>query len=427
MPAWDFVIPTAIGFFAGICGRGWGISGTGLNHDIIVIGQSASGKNVVHQGIANIIKQLEGTPILEFIVTSQMASAPALRKFVVDTPCCVQLIGEVGKMYRAYSTSKFGDHLDQLFTAKLDLWERSGPDGMSVGINYSDKDKNVAGGTMRIAHSTLGESTPDMFYHALTTDMMNEGIVSRLWIFEHVGDDPEDNLDRLEVLPEPLLNHLRGLVINASQRRVLAPQESVSISPEARVVFENSLMHCKERKALAPNPAARQLWGRSHEKVLRLAALCAVADNYLCPEVSFAHADWAYNTMLRTNSNLRARVGEDIADDDDHSRERMVLDRCRRWLKESNIDPQREALRQQSVITRRFLQQEVGSKKIFKNFRGGAVQAFNLTMRSLIAQGYLIEPKQGSVKVPAKSFWDGKPEEQTLTGECWKILELPPR
>src|SRR5690348_2466013 len=60
-PVPEYAIATAIGLFAGICGRAWVYSGTGLNHDIIVLGASGTGKNIVHQGTANIARQLSGT------------------------------------------------------------------------------------------------------------------------------------------------------------------------------------------------------------------------------------------------------------------------------------------------------------------------------------------------------------------------------
>ena len=48
-PVPEYAIAASVGFFAGICGRGWIYSGTGLNHDIIVLGESGTGKNIVHQ------------------------------------------------------------------------------------------------------------------------------------------------------------------------------------------------------------------------------------------------------------------------------------------------------------------------------------------------------------------------------------------
>jgi len=426
-PVEDYAIATTIGLFAGICGRGWVHSNDGMNHDVIILGPSGTGKNVVHLGIANIVKQLNGTPIMSFIVNASMASSQALKKFVVKNPCSLQLIGEVGKLYRAYSKSRYGDNIDQLFMTKLDLWDRSGPDGLASGILYSEEERNVQGGVLGgVAHSTLGESTPDVFYGALSTEHMAEGLLSRLWIFEYTGEDPPLNRDRLERLPENCRDYLRGLVMEAG-KRVLSSQ-SIECSPEAEKTFLDFRELCDNEKRNAGKDAAlRQIWVRAHQKVVRLAGLCAVADNYMSPVIRVEHADWAISMFHRTTENLLNRFGEEIADDSDHTREEMVRDRCLRWLREPRKDAEEEALQKEGIITRRFLQQEVTTKEIFKKHRLGAVAVFNLTMKSLVDQGDLSELKKGDAKVPWKNEWSRQTEQRTFSGQCWRILDLKPR
>lgn len=415
-PVPEYAIAASVGFFAGICGRGWIYSGTGLNHDIIVLGESGTGKNIVHQGIANIGRQLSGTPIATFIINAKMASAPALLKNVAANPCFLQLIGEVGKMYRAYSKSKHGDTLDELFTVKLDLWERSGPDGSAVGIMYSNPDKNVQPvGVTGIAHSTLGESTPSVFYGALTTDMMNDGLLSRLWIIEYEGADPEFNEHRLHEMPNEWINYLSNLVRAASGR---LNQQPIDHSDAAAALIREFALECRDEKLNAGrDPAQRQLWVRAYEKVIRLAALLAVADNYLFPVVQVEHVEWAIGMLRHANLTVQRRVCDgDISDDADHAREEMILQRCRRWLTEPRKDPKEEKLRTHGTITRRFLQQEVCSKDLFKKHRLGGVAVFNLTIRSLVENGYF-------VKVKEDKAW----EDYSVRGECWRVVDLGKR
>lgn len=412
-PVPEYAIATAVGFFAGICGRGWIYSGTGLNHDIIVLGESGTGKNIVHQGIANISRQLSGTPIATFILNAKMASAPALLKNVAANPCFLQLTGEVGKMYRAYSKSKHGDTLDELFTVKLDLWERSGPDGSAVGIMYSNPDKNVQPeGIVGIAHSTLGESTPSVFYGALTTDMMNDGLLSRLWIIEYEGADPEFNEHRLLELPKEWVEYLTKLVRAASGR---LNQQPVDHSDAAETLIRQFAQECRDEKLNAgKDPAQRQLWVRAYEKVIRLAALLAVADNYLFPVVQVEHVEWAIGMLRHANLTVQRRVCDgDISDDADHAREQMILQRCSRWLTTPRKDPKEEKLRMHSVVSRRFLQQEVCARDLFKKHRFGATTAFNLTMKSLVESGYL-------VKIKEDKAW----EEFNMRAECWRMVDL---
>lgn len=415
-PVPEYAIAAAVGFFAGICGRGWIYSGTGLNHDIIVLGESGTGKNIVHQGIANIGRQLNGTPIATFIINAKMASAPALLKNVAANPCFLQLIGEVGKMYRAYSKSKHGDTLDELFTVKLDLWERSGPDGSAVGIMYSNPDKNVQpDGITGIAHSTLGESTPSVFYGALTTDMMNDGLLSRLWIVEYEGADPEFNEHRLHEMPQEWVTYLSALVRAACGR---LSQQPVDHSEAAAALIREFAQECRDEKLNAGrDPAQRQLWVRAYEKVIRLAALLAVADNYLFPVVQVEHVEWAIGMLRHANLIVQRRVCDgDISDDADHAREQMILQRCRRWLAVQRKDPKEEKLRQHGVVSRRFLQQEVCSRDLFKKHRLGATTVFNHTMKSLVENGFL-------VKIHETKAW----EDFNARAECWRVVELGQR
>lgn len=411
-PVPEYAIATAIGFFAGICGRGWIYSGTGLNHDIIVLGESGTGKNIVHQGTANIANQLSGTPVATFIVNAKMASAQALLKNLAANPCFLQLTGEVGKMYRAYAKSRHGDNIDQLFTAKLDLWERSGPDGSAVGILYSDSEKNVdTFGVTGIAHSTLGESTPAVFYGALDTDMMNEGLLSRLWIIEYEGPDPAFNERRLHKLPAPWVTHLSNIV-RASAGRL--SQQPIGHDADALALIRQFSEECRDEKLNAGrDPAQRQLWVRAYEKVIRLAGLLAVADNYVFPRLTVAHVEWAIAMLRHANLTVQRRVSDgDIGDDADHTREQMIVHRCKRWLIDQRKDPKEEAMRVNMLIPRRFLQQEVASKEAFRNHRLGATTVFNLTMKSLVDSGVLME-------VERKTLLD----KFGIRAQCWRLLE----
>lgn len=412
-PVPEYALAAAIGFFAGICGRAWIYSRTGLNHDIIVLGESGTGKNIVHQGIANITQQVSGTPVGLFIVNAKMASAPALTKSLVDNPCFLQLIGEVGKMYRAYAKSRHGDNLDELFTTKLDLWERSGPDGSAVGILYSNAEKNVdTFGVTGIAHSTLGESTPAVFYGAISTDMMNDGQLSRLWIIEYEGADPEFNDRRRNEMPAIWVQYLSDMIRTATRR----DQQPIDHTPEADAAIRQFAEQCRDEKRNAgKDPAQRQLWVRAYEKVIRLAGLLAVADNYIAPCITEQHVGWAVAMLMQTNHNIQRRVCDgDISDDVDHAREQMVLARCRRWRADPRKDPREEELRSNNMVSRRFIQAEVGSKDLFKNHRLGAVAALNQTMKSLVDSGRLYDVDKLKLIERLGS----------IRGQCWQMIDL---
>jgi len=95
---------------------------------------------------------------------------------------------------------------------------------------------------------------------------------------------------------------------------------------------------------------------------------------------------------MTTNLNIQRRVCDgDISDDSDNTREQMILQRCERWFAAPRRVTAEEVMRQSGIVPRRYLQQEVASKDIFKKHRLGAVTVLNQTMRSLVENGYLIE------------------------------------
>ncbi|MEE1652992.1 MULTISPECIES: hypothetical protein [Brachymonas] len=142
-----------------------------------------------------------------------------------------------------------------------------------------------------------------------------------------------------------------------------------------------------------------------------------MADNYLFPVVQVEHVEWAIGMLRHANLTVQRRVCDgDISDDADHAREQMILQRCRRWLAVQRKDPKEEKLRQHGVVSRRFLQQEVCSRDLFKKHRLGATTVFNHTMKSLVENGFL-------VKIHETKAW----EDFNARAECWRVVELGQR
>lgn len=212
-------------------------------------------------------------------------------------------------------------------------------------------------------------------------------------------------------MPTAWVQYLGGLVRAASGR---LGQQPIDHAPEAAAAIKDFGESCRNEKANAgSDPARRQLWVRAYEKVIRLAGLLAVADNYLYPRIEVAHVDWAILALTTTNLNIQRRVCDgDISDDSDQTREQMILQRCDRWISTPRKVAVEETMRQQGVVPRRYLQQEVASKDLFKKHRLGAVTVFNLTMRSLVENGFLMEVDKLKA---AEQFGVNR-------GQCWRYL-----
>lgn len=416
MPIPEFSIATAIAFSAGILGRGWGVGRTGLNHNLIIIGPSAIGKNVIHYGIANLTKQLPGAA--SFIHFSECASGPALHSFVSTNPCALQVIGEVGAFWAAYSGSNYGDHTYQLVRQMLHLWEASGPDGTNVGRNYADSSKNLRGGVVTSpSYSSIGETFANIFYEALKKDeIWSQGLPSRLWIIEYNGERPKLNEKPLLELPKPMLDRMASVIQEAGMRTI-GPQQPIGFTPEADEWRQIFRAHCDDNvDAAGDNEMERQIWGRANEKALRLAGLCAVWDKPTNPVITLEQCVWVEKMFSLTVKNLEDRINDgSFSKDDDHKREAMVAKRIQRWITVPRTDKTEKELRHANIVSRRFLQQEVSGLAPFRDFQAGATKALDMTLQTMIKNGYLGPAPKDKV---AKNY--------KYHGDCYFVLGLPP-
>jgi hypothetical protein len=269
-------------------------------------------------------------------------------------------------------------------------------------------------GVNGIAHSTLGDSTTKLFYGAITSTMMSEGLISRLWIIEYEGEDPEPNEHQQKKMPDAWVAYLSNMTRTAASR-LLGLQQPVDHMPDALELLREFSDTCQDAKRNAgQDEARRQLWVRAYEKVIRLAALMAVADNYLFPRITVEHVEFAIHMLQETNLNMQRRICDgDISDDADHAREQMIMQRCLRWLSDPRKDPKEEKLRSMLLVPRRYLQQELSGKEAFKDHRLGATTVFNLSMRNLVDSGVLM--------LVDKKVLD---EQHNIRGECWRVLNF---
>ena len=108
-PNYDVSLVGALGLLSGICGRAYNVSGTGLNHYLMLLGVTGVGKDAAGAGINRIVNILAECPdpannllrneaIRQFLGPSQIAQGQAVGAFLASmgTPCCVSVIGEFG-------------------------------------------------------------------------------------------------------------------------------------------------------------------------------------------------------------------------------------------------------------------------------------------------------------------------------------------
>jgi hypothetical protein len=399
-PVPEVAIVAALGIMAGIAGREWTISNTGLNLYVALVARSGVGKEAMHTGISNLIAAAQPQcPMFgEAFDFSDFASGPALIKGLANVRCMVNVSGELGHNFARMAADN-DPAMRSLRKVMTNLYAKSGPSSISGGLAYSNQENNIAS-LQSVAFSIIGESTPRKFYESLTPDMMEDGFMSRFCVIEYQGDRPDKNPAPVIAPPQPLIDQAIALVTQSVRLRMSNLFTTVMVNPDAQVVLDSFDAECDHNiRAAGDNEALRQIWSRANLKVLRVSGLLAVGENPYNPTVTVEQAQWAIGLIRWGNATFQKRVNEgDVGEGTDGGRETKVLELCREfltlptdklptWLKDG------ATMQQAGTVPRRYLQQRTQRLAAFEKHKLGHTAALNMAIKTAMTNGYLIEVK----------------------------------
>ena len=413
-PVKEVAIVGALGLLAGICGKTWFIPGSGLNLYVILVARSAVGKEAMHSGISALVQaaSMRAPSVHGFVNFTDFASGPALIKAWATQSSFVQVAGEWGhKLKRLAQDGGNDTAAASLRMVMTNLYQKSGPQSIVGGINYSQAEGNIAS-ISGVAFSMIGETTPKTFYSALTETMMEDGFLSRFTIVEYEGDRPALNTSPQPV-PSKALADAIGNLVNTAQTPNRIP---VNASPGAAQLFHDFELECDREINSTKDESWRQMWNRASLKVMRVSALLAVADNDTHPCVEPHHVMWALELIRRDIAIMKSRLESGEIGSDDQARERKALavirDYFQREVAESYGVP--DAMRTNGIVPYKVIQIRCQRTPAFVAHRAGSTEAVKQTMKSLVDSGYLMEVQK-----------DKMTEAYSFHGKCYRLLNLP--
>lgn len=417
-PIMEVSVVASLGLFAGICGRSFGIPQSGLNLYVVLVGQSAIGKEALHGGPSAIINQLmQSCPeASEFVDYSNFVSAPALTKAVAANPSFVNIFGEFGKTLQRMAREEHGDaSIHQLRTVMTNLYQKSGPGSVFGGLGYSDKEKNIAS-VNGVAYSMIGETTPGTFYDSLTESMMADGFLSRFTIVEFMGSRPIMNEDLAQPLPRHLNEHLTALCKQSSYiNKASSAPIQVERSDEAKEFLSVFNDKCDREINSTDNEGWRQMWNRAHLKVYRIAALLAATDNPSFPIISLEQVMWAYDLVMRDIKIMERRLADGDVGTGDATREKKLLALAVDYITKP-VPPSYglpDQMIKDKVLPRKFFQINTQRTSCFTSHKLGQIASMDMTIRSLCEGGYMTEiPKVEAI------------QKYMFHGKCYRLLQL---
>lgn len=395
-PVRDVSLAAAIGFAAGILGRCYNVSGTGLNQYILLLAKTGTGKEAMLACIDTTLNAIRQTvPSADtFIGPAAFASGQALIKTLADRPCFVSVLGEFGLTLQQLSETRNNQANLMLKKVLLDLFNKSGWTRTLRSSVYSDSEKNTKV-VQAPSITILGESTPETFLDTLEASHITEGLIPRFLIIHYSGIRPPKNPSPLTTVPDHILPRLVEVATQALTMANNYQCAQVALSPEADRLFAQFDKQCDD----AINRSAEvetNLWNRAHLKALRLAALCAVLDNLHEPTINEQAALWAINlvrkdviTMTSKFSTGEVGGGESKQlSDIRRAIEQFYLADAEKLVKSYAIS---QACAEKRVIPYVYLQRRSTTLASFRADPRGATSALKRVVEELMSTGELIE------------------------------------
>lgn len=418
LPIKEVSISAALGLMAGITGKAWHIPKSGLNLYIVLVARSAIGKEQLHTGIATVVSACikEFPQFGNFVDFTEYASGPALIKACAQNTSFVNVSGEWGRrMKRIAMEDEREGPMTTLRTQMTNLYQKSAPMSIVGGIGYSAVENNIEA-LQSVAYSMVGESTPQTFYDSLTESMMEDGFLSRFLVIAYDGDRPNENKDMIDYPDSALVRYLCGMAFQADANIGNGISQPVERTEEASRLLAAFSEKAANKIRGTQDESRRQMWNRATLKVLRIAAILSVGDNYMHPVIEKKHCDWAIDLIMADIAIMQKRLSAGDVGLNDTSRERKAVAIIQEFLSRPIPASYKvpEAMREASIIPRPYLQQRAARASAFYKHKFGPNKALTETLQGLADSGYIMEVKG-----------DKLVEMFNYHGKAFRILKLP--
>ncbi len=413
----EIALAGAIGLMAGIVGRAYNVSATGLNQYVMMLAGTGTGKEAMARGISKLLTFIEGNipAVRGFQGPAAIASGQALLKYLNKSPtkCFLSVIGEFAYKLQQMSVITPTNAEAMLKSVLLDLYNKSGENDILQPSIYSDKEKNTES-IQSPAVSILCESNPSSLYDIIDDKAITNGLLPRFLLIEYDGKRPPLNrYHDKAVPPEGLITRLNELIVHCfdtmremdkSVNRGRAIE--VRLDPEAEAIANEFDLYADEQINDTSNEVVKQLWTRAHIQLLKLAALIAVGEKPYMPTVTVEHITWAENIIMHNIEKLsdhfeKGEVGGNNEEIKQQNEVKRVINEYIRAevyvsVKKYNVP---SSIAEDKVITYRYLQNRTGGLSVFKHDRIGATKALQRAVTNLTDSGYIQEiPKNQMAK-----------------------------
>ena len=321
-PVAEAALSGAIVMLAGIVGKAYNVSATGLNQYVLFLAPTATGKDAIGTGISKLMKHLSyGVPAAShFQGPGNFASGQGFIRALERSQTkgsMFSIIGEFGIRMQNMSSERAPPAEKELLRRFLEAYSRSGKDDVLPGTSYSQKENDMKD-IAAPAFSLLGETVPGKFYPMIDENTITSGLLPRFILIEYNGLRVDENEFHSQAKPnENLLRHLSDVAATSLGRIAHNQVCDVQLDHETYLIDKKFNVECDTKVNTTYRDGVKYLWSRARLKCLKLAALVAVGDNYTNPVINKSNYEWArnivaYETEMIINKFLNGSIVSDI-------------------------------------------------------------------------------------------------------------------
>ncbi len=394
----EYSVCASIAMLSGICARSYNVSRTGLNQYLIVLGGPGTGKESMASGIGRLTKAInDGISDPKPVDIGKFASVQGLQKALINQPCGLSILGEVGNEFKLMLSPKADPNRLEIKNAYLNLYNKSGEGESYSPVTYSKAENNmVAVSSPNL--SLLGESVQHRFYETINETSAQDGFLSRLMVMEYTGLRLELNENTNIPPSDVLVKWLAAIRDHSNDLQARNIVCHIEIDPHAKNTlrkYAKEITHRINEASQHGNLGVAELLVRSHVKVLKLAGLGAVAINHYNPVITQTLVEWAMAFVNKADSVMTTRFESgEIGEVNDTQFESIIRKAVIAYFK---MTPKQrinqkcpEVLADTLFISYSFLSSYCKQREPFKSHKLGHCKAIEIAVKEMIDIGVLV-------------------------------------
>lgn len=285
---------TAIAFVAGIAGRTYNVSGTGLNIYATLLMNTGQGKDIMNKVISRTLVQLSPTAGRTFLGSSRYTGPKALWNDLNEGMSKISIMTEAGIL----NGSTAGDR-NGLQRALLNLFTSSGKNDIVLPEGFSKQEDSLK--ALRApAMSLILESTPKVFVDEMIKNGGDvNGDLARMWFVRINGDKPYMNRKRRADFSEDVKARIKSLIKQCSKLQA----ENADLSAVKEIKIPEEVYSYADHFVDVENDAARSgehfrqvMASRAWVKSVKIAAIIEVFNG--CEAIEHETYEWVKTNVV---------------------------------------------------------------------------------------------------------------------------------